>query len=180
MPWSGRDFHAWNRQNNAWHYEAGHSPTIFQPGSEWSKLRQLYGEKKLSMSATATGMKLTQIIWSNWQRVAPKFFRKDDKGVRMEILALKDHPWYVGVQFHPEYLSHVLQPSRPYLGFVAAAAGCLEWISKEIVMAEGHAGLNCLVNGTLSNGISGVSILIFNCKSLEGYVELRLLLVNLD
>jgi len=63
----------------------------------------------------------------------------------------------VGVQFHPEYLSHVLQPSRPYLGFVAAAAGCVERISKEIVV-DGHAGLNDLVNGTLSNGISGVSI----------------------
>jgi CTP synthase len=48
----------------------------------------------------------------------------------MEILELKGHPWYVGVQFHPEYLSRALQPSKPYLGFVAAAAGCLEQITK--------------------------------------------------
>jgi len=86
-----------------------------------------------------------------------EFVEKDDKGVRMEILELKDHPWYIGVQFHPEYLSRVLQPSRPYLGFVAAAAGCLERISKETV-ADGNAGVNGMVNGTLSNGISGVSI----------------------
>lgn len=39
----------------------------------------------------------------------------------MEIIDLKDHPWFVGVQFHPEYLSRVLQPSKPYLGFVSAA-----------------------------------------------------------
>lgn len=39
----------------------------------------------------------------------------------MEVIELKDHPWYVGVQFHPEYLSRVLHPSKPYLGFVSAA-----------------------------------------------------------
>lgn len=49
------------------------------------------------------------------------FIGKDDKNVRMEVIELKDHPWFVGVQFHPEYLSRVLQPSKPYLGFVSAA-----------------------------------------------------------
>ena len=53
------------------------------------------------------------------------FIGKDDTGQRMEILELRDHPWFVGVQFHPEYLSRVLQPSKPYLGFVAASAGVL-------------------------------------------------------
>lgn len=53
------------------------------------------------------------------------FVGKDDTGERMEILELRDHPWFVGVQFHPEYLSRVLRPSKPYLGFVAASAGCL-------------------------------------------------------
>ncbi|KAL8664671.1 MAG: hypothetical protein Q9168_007857 [Polycauliona sp. 1 TL-2023] len=54
------------------------------------------------------------------------FIGKDEKGERMEIIELKDHPWFVGVQYHPEYLSRVLHPSLPYLGFVAAAAGCLD------------------------------------------------------
>ena len=51
------------------------------------------------------------------------FIGKDEKGERMEIIELPDHPWFVGVQFHPEYLSRVLQPSKPYLGFVAASCG---------------------------------------------------------
>ncbi|KAL8739106.1 MAG: hypothetical protein Q9181_000217 [Wetmoreana brouardii] len=50
------------------------------------------------------------------------FIGKDESGERMEILELRDHPWFVGVQYHPEYLSRVLRPSMPYLGFVAAAA----------------------------------------------------------
>lgn len=54
------------------------------------------------------------------------FIGKDDSGKRMEIMELKDHPWFVGVQFHPEYLGRVLEPSKPYLGFVAASAGRLD------------------------------------------------------
>lgn len=53
------------------------------------------------------------------------FVGRDDSGKRMEILELKDHPFFVGVQFHPEYLSRVLRPSKPFLGFVAASAGIL-------------------------------------------------------
>ncbi|KAL8928108.1 MAG: hypothetical protein Q9172_001018 [Xanthocarpia lactea] len=56
------------------------------------------------------------------------FIGKDESGGRMEILELRDHPWFVGVQYHPEYLSRVLRPSVPYLGFIAAAAGCLDQI----------------------------------------------------
>ena len=53
------------------------------------------------------------------------FVGRDDTGKRMEILELKDHPFFVGVQFHPEYLSRVLRPSKPFLGLVAASAGML-------------------------------------------------------
>ena len=53
------------------------------------------------------------------------FIGRDNSGKRMEILELKDHPFFVGVQFHPEYLSRVLRPSKPFLGFVAASAGVL-------------------------------------------------------
>ncbi|KAH7308455.1 CTP synthase [Stachybotrys elegans] len=56
------------------------------------------------------------------------FIGRDDSGQRMEVLELKDHPWFVAVQFHPEYISKVLSPSRPVLGFLAASAGCLELI----------------------------------------------------
>ena len=44
------------------------------------------------------------------------FVARDETGQRMEIFELQHHPWFVGVQFHPEYLSRVLEPSKPYLG----------------------------------------------------------------
>ncbi|KAL9168356.1 hypothetical protein ABFS82_04G009500 [Erythranthe guttata] len=55
-----------------------------------------------------------------------KFVGKDETGKRMEILELKDHPFYVGVQFHPEYKSRPGRPSPLFLGFILAAIGKLE------------------------------------------------------
>ncbi len=39
----------------------------------------------------------------------------------VEIVELKDHPWFVGVQFHPEYKSTVEHPHPLFVAFVEAA-----------------------------------------------------------
>lgn len=39
----------------------------------------------------------------------------------VEIVELKDHPWFVGVQFHPEYASTVENPHPLFVAFVRAA-----------------------------------------------------------
>jgi CTP synthase len=38
----------------------------------------------------------------------------------VEIIELKDHPWFVGVQFHPEYKSTVAMPHPLFVHFVKA------------------------------------------------------------
>lgn len=125
----------------------GLRPTIWQPETEWSRLRALYGKDS------------SQIAERHRHRyeVNPKhipaleskgltFIGKDDTGVRMEIIELKDHPWFVGVQFHPEYMSRVLDPSKPYLGFIAASAGMLEKVTSETAAQ------------VLTNGIEKLSV----------------------
>jgi len=39
----------------------------------------------------------------------------------VEIIELIDHPWFVGVQFHPEYKSTVKEPHPLFVGFIRAA-----------------------------------------------------------
>ncbi len=39
----------------------------------------------------------------------------------VEIIELKDHPWFIGVQYHPEYKSTVANPHPLFVGFVKAA-----------------------------------------------------------
>ena len=39
----------------------------------------------------------------------------------VEIVELRNHPWFVGVQFHPEYKSTVLKPQPLFVDFIQAA-----------------------------------------------------------
>jgi CTP synthase len=36
----------------------------------------------------------------------------------VEVIEIPDHPWFVGVQFHPEYSSTVLQPHPLFIAFI--------------------------------------------------------------
>ena len=38
----------------------------------------------------------------------------------VEVIELPEHPWFIGVQFHPEYSSTVLQPHPLFVAFVKA------------------------------------------------------------
>ena len=61
-------------------------------------------------------------------------------GRLVEIVELYDHPWFVGVQFHPEFTSRPNRPQPLFRDFVAAAlahadsrkekAGKGEWLTK--------------------------------------------------
>lgn len=44
----------------------------------------------------------------------------DETGL-VEIIELPEHPWFVGVQYHPEYKSTVANPHPLFVGFVKAA-----------------------------------------------------------
>ncbi|KAK1293899.1 hypothetical protein QJS10_CPA16g01619 [Acorus calamus] len=54
------------------------------------------------------------------------FVGRDESGERMEILELPNHPFYVGVQFHPEFKSRPGRPSPVFVGFILAATGRLQ------------------------------------------------------
>ncbi len=42
-------------------------------------------------------------------------------GELVEIVELKDHPWFVGCQFHPEFQSKPIDPHPLFKGFIGAA-----------------------------------------------------------
>ena len=43
----------------------------------------------------------------------------DDKLV--EVIELKDHPWYLGCQFHPEFTSSPIKGHPLFNGFIKAS-----------------------------------------------------------
>ena len=38
----------------------------------------------------------------------------------MEIVEIKDHPWFIGVQYHPEFKSKPINPASTFAGFIRA------------------------------------------------------------
>ncbi|KAF2751108.1 CTP synthase [Sporormia fimetaria CBS 119925] len=131
----------------------GLRPTLFQPGSEWSRLRALYEGKEEILERHRHRYEVNPAYIDRIEQGGLAFIGKDDRHERMEVVEIKDHPWFVGVQFHPEYLSRVLDPSRPYLGFIAASAGLLDELTADYMKGNGPASeAEALVNGV--NGLT--------------------------
>ena len=45
----------------------------------------------------------------------------NDETNLVEVVEIKDHPWFVGVQYHPEYQSTVSSPHPLFVSFIKAA-----------------------------------------------------------
>jgi CTP synthase len=55
------------------------------------------------------------------ERVGMRFSGMSPDGLLPEIIELADHPWFVGVQFHPELKSRPFEPHPLFKSFIAAA-----------------------------------------------------------
>ena len=54
----------------------------------------------------------------------------------VEVIELKDHPWFVGTQFHPEYKSTVATPAPLFVSFVRASMDYAEANGLEETVTE--------------------------------------------
>ena len=97
----------------------------FTAGTESSNLRKLYGGSDHVMERHRHRYEVNPKLVEQIEEKGLKFVGKDETGARMELLELQNHKFFVGTQYHPEYLSKVLDPSRPFLGLVAASSGIL-------------------------------------------------------
>jgi CTP synthase len=51
------------------------------------------------------------------------FSGEDSQKERMEIIEIKDHPFFLGVQYHPEFTSRPFSPNPCFYAFILASAG---------------------------------------------------------
>ncbi|KAG2666999.1 hypothetical protein I3760_15G091600 [Carya illinoinensis] len=94
-------------------------------------------------------------IISHLENAGLSFVGRDETGQRMEIVELPSHPFFVGVQFHPEFKSRPGKPSALFLGLIAAACGRLE----TVLLDNGH------VKRSVSNGMSNGHTMVRMCKN---------------
>ncbi|MFQ5763334.1 MAG: CTP synthase [Rhodospirillales bacterium] len=57
----------------------------------------------------------------NLENAGMKFSGMSPDGILPEIIEIPDHPWYVGVQFHPELKSKPFDPHPLFTSFIAGA-----------------------------------------------------------
>ena len=55
------------------------------------------------------------------ESVGMRFVGTDMSGERMEVMECRDHQYFVGTQFHPEFKSRPGQPSPLFTGLMLAA-----------------------------------------------------------
>ena len=88
--------------------------------TENSKLRDIYGSDAISERH-----RHRYEVNINYREALEKagllFSGLSPDGVLPEIVELPSHPWFVGVQFHPELKSKPLDPHPLFTSFVAAA-----------------------------------------------------------
>uniref|UniRef100_A0A8C9WYL1 CTP synthase n=1 Tax=Sander lucioperca TaxID=283035 RepID=A0A8C9WYL1_SANLU len=102
----------------------GKRRTIFKTNN--SVLRKLYGDAEYVDERHRHRFEVNPELKSHFEEKGFRFVGQDVEGERMEVIELDDHPYFVGVQYHPEFTSRPMKPSPPYLGLLLAAAGKLQ------------------------------------------------------
>ncbi|GAA5816047.1 CTP synthase ura7 [Mucor flavus] len=97
--------------------------TVFQKGTEKSTVRKLYGGKSSIDERHRHRYEVNPVHVNTFEKNGLQFIGRDDTGERMEIVELDDHPFFVGCQYHPEYITRPLRPCPLFKGLIMAAIG---------------------------------------------------------
>ncbi|XAR52854.1 CTP synthase (glutamine hydrolyzing) [Bertholletia excelsa] len=91
---------------------------------------KLYGNKSFIDERHRHRYEVNPKMVKQLEAAGLSFTGKDESGERMEIVELPGHPFFVGVQFHPEFKSRPGKPSALFLGLIAAA--CKQLLGKRV------------------------------------------------
>jgi len=94
----------------------GEYPAVLQEGS---RARSAYGRQYI-MERHRHRYEFNPEYMEAFREAGMDLCGLSPDGRLVEIVELKDHPWYVGVQFHPEFTSRPLRPHPLFQGFVQA------------------------------------------------------------
>ncbi|MEE2997474.1 MAG: CTP synthase [Pseudomonadota bacterium] len=87
---------------------------------EGSLVRRIYGETDIS-ERHRHRYEVNINYRDRLEAAGVRFSGVSPDGVLPEIVELPDHPWYIGVQFHPELKSKPFDPHPLFSSFIAAA-----------------------------------------------------------
>jgi CTP synthase len=95
----------------------GAYPAVLKPGS---RVAEVYGTTEISerhRHRYEVNVKYAKELAKHGMEVSGW----SPDGLLPEIMEIPDHPWFIGVQFHPELKSRPLEPHPLFTSFIAAA-----------------------------------------------------------
>ncbi|SEH37640.1 CTP synthase [Magnetospirillum fulvum] len=90
---------------------------LLKPGS---RVREIYGADRIS-ERHRHRYEVNLDYQADLEKTGLSFSGLSPDGILPEIVELPDHPWFVGVQFHPELKSKPFDPHPLFTSFIAAA-----------------------------------------------------------
>ena len=95
----------------------GAYPALLRPGT---KVREIYGEDEIS-ERHRHRYEVNVNYKERLEQVGLRFSGMSPDGMLPEIVEIPDHPWFIGVQFHPELKSRPFAPHPLFTSFIGAA-----------------------------------------------------------
>ncbi|KAJ8491188.1 hypothetical protein OPV22_012909 [Ensete ventricosum] len=125
------------------------------------KSAKLYGNVRFVDERHRHRYEVNPNMVAEFQKAGLAFVGKDETGRRMEIIELPAHPYFVGVQFHPEFKSRPGKPSAVFLGLVAASSRQLDLQARSL--SNGLLTTKIYQNGSLKKSSKS----LVNGKSIQ-------------
>lgn len=85
-----------------------------------SKAYEAYGSNEVK-ERHRHRFEFNNVYKENYEKLGMKATGVNPEGGMVEIVEIPSHPWFVGVQFHPEYRSTVLNPHPLFIDFIKAS-----------------------------------------------------------
>ena len=89
--------------------------------TEGSKASAIYSNAKIIHERHRHRFEVNNQYEKQLEEAGLKATGRNKETQLVEIVELENHPWYVGVQYHPEYKSTVANPHPLFVSFIAAA-----------------------------------------------------------
>ncbi|XP_066336664.1 uncharacterized protein [Miscanthus floridulus] len=112
------------------------------------KAARLYGNAKYVDERQRQRYMVNPEMVDKLESAGVSFVGMDETGQRMEILELPSHPYFVGVQFHPEFKSRPGKPSPLFMGLIAASSGQLDTESTSLGLGNRPIPMKLVLSGS--------------------------------
>lgn len=86
------------------------------------KVKELYGNVSMVEERHRHRYEVNLDYIEKFEEKGFMFVAQDETGKRQEIIELKDHPYFVATQYHPEFKSRPFKPSPPFVGLLLASS----------------------------------------------------------